>query len=121
MTNYKKLDTWKQAMELLKDVYLLTASYPKEEQYSLTSQTRRAAISVPTNIAEGMGRQYKKDTLQFLHISRGSLYELETLFSIAAAVNILQEQDYNEISSKINTCLRLLNGFITHIEYSQLK
>ena len=121
MTNYKKLDAWKQAMELLKDVYLLTASYPKEEQYSLTSQTRRAAISVPTNIAEGMGRQYKKDTLQFLHIARGSLYELETLFCIAATVNVLQEDAYQEISSKTETCLRILNGFINHIENSQLK
>jgi four helix bundle protein len=121
MTNYKTLEAWKQAMALLKDIYLLTANYPKEEQYSLISQTRRAAISVPTNIAEGMGRQYKKDTLQFLHIARGSLYELETLFCIAATVNILQEQDNQEISSKIDKCLRILNGFINHIENSPLK
>jgi four helix bundle protein len=121
MTNYKKLDAWKQAMELLKDVYQLTANYPKEEQYALTSQTRRAAVSVPTNIAEGMGRQYKKDTLQFLHIARGSLYELETLFCIAATVNVLHEQAYQEISSKTEICLRILNGFINHIENSPLK
>jgi four helix bundle protein len=121
MTNYKKLDAWKQAMELLKDVYQLTANYPKEEQYALTSQTKRAAVSVPTNIAEGMGRQYKKDTLQFLHIARGSLYELETLFTIAVTVNILQEQEFQHMSKQIDTCLRILNGFINHIENSSLK
>lgn len=78
MTNYKSLDAWKKAMELVKEVYLLTKSFPKEELYALTSQTKRAAVSISSNIAEGMGRNYKKDTIQFLHISRGSVYELET-------------------------------------------
>jgi four helix bundle protein len=71
MANYKTLDAWKTAMQLVKEVYLLTKKFPKEELYALTSQTKRAAVSVPANIAEGLGRQYKKDTLQFLHISRG--------------------------------------------------
>ena len=78
MGSYKDLDAWKNAMQLVKEVYLLTKKFPKEEMYALTSQAKRAAVSVPSNIAEGLGRQYKKDTLQFLHISRGSLYELET-------------------------------------------
>ena len=76
MKNYKQLDAWQVAMSLVKEIYLATKKYPKEELYALTSQTKRAAVSVPANIAEGLGRQYKKDTLQFLHISRGSLYEL---------------------------------------------
>jgi len=78
MGSYKDLDAWENAMQLVKEVYLLTKKFPKEEMYALTSQAKRAAVSVPSNIAEGLGRQYKKDTLQFLHISRGSLYELET-------------------------------------------
>ena len=71
MRSYKDLDAWKNAMQLVKEIYLLTKKFPKEELYALTSQTKRAAVSVPSNIAEGLGRQYKKDTLQFLHISRG--------------------------------------------------
>ena len=77
MSNYKKLDVWKQSMLLVKEIYLMTKKFPKEELYALTSQAKRAAISIPCNIAEGIGRNYKKDTIQFLHISGGSLYELE--------------------------------------------
>jgi four helix bundle protein len=121
MTNYKNLEAWKKAMELVKDVYLLTAAYPKEELYGLTSQTKRAAISVPSNIAEGMGRQYKKDTLQFLHIARGSLYELETLCNIAVMVDVLTEEAFHPIGEKIETSLRILNGFINHLERAKLK
>jgi four helix bundle protein len=73
MAHYKNLDAWNFAMSLVKEVYVLTKKYPKEELFALTSQTKRATVSVPSNIAEGLGRQYKKDTLQFLHISRGSL------------------------------------------------
>ena len=89
MSGYKDLEAWKQSMVLVKEVYLITKSFPKEELYSLTSQCRRAAVSVPSNIAEGIGRNYKKDTVQFLHITRGSLYELETLFGIAVMIGII--------------------------------
>ncbi len=93
MANYKSLEVWKFSMQLVKDFYQITKAYPKEELFSLTSQTRRAAISIPSNIAEGLGRQYKKDTLQFLHIARGSIYELETHLNIALMVEILAETD----------------------------
>jgi four helix bundle protein len=79
-------------MQLVKEVYLLTKNYPKEELFALTSQTKRAAVSVPSNIAEGMGRQYKKDTIHFLHIARGSIYELETHLNIALMVNIIEKE-----------------------------
>jgi four helix bundle protein len=78
MTGYKQLEAWKKSMLLVKEVYILTKLFPKEEQYVLASQIKRAAVSVPSNIAEGSGRNYKKDTIQFLHIARGSLYEVET-------------------------------------------
>ena len=81
MSNYKNLDAWKNAMQLGKEIYQITVKYPKEELFALTSQTKRAEVSIPSNLAEGIGRQYKKDTLQFLHISRGSIYELETLIN----------------------------------------
>jgi len=79
MKTYKNLDSWKKSMQLVKVIYLTVKDFPKEELYGLTSQIKRAAVSIPANIAEGIGRNYKKDTIQFLHISRGSLYELETL------------------------------------------
>lgn len=96
MTNYQNLDAWKVSVQLVKEIYLLTKQYPKEELYSLTSQTKGAAVSIPTNIAEGMGRQYKKDTIQFQYIARGSVYEVETLLNIALMTNIIDEKTFNQ-------------------------
>ena len=121
MAGYKKLDAWQQSMQLVKEVYLLTRTFPKEELYALTSQTKRAAVSVPCNIAEGTGRNYKKDTIQFLHISRGSLYELETLLNIGVMVEIIPEEGFNKISPLIDKCMQLLNGLIRYYEKSDLK
>lgn len=120
MTSYKNLDAWKNAMQLVKEVYLLTKKFPKDELYALTSQTKRAAVSVP-NIAEGLGRQYKKDTLQFLHISRGSLYELETLLNIAVMVEIITEEEFNKIIPALEKALQVLNGFINYNQKADLK
>ncbi len=89
MSNYKNLDVWKSSMETVKEIYQMTRLYPKEEKYGLINQTNRAAVSIPANIAEGMGRNYKKDTIQFLHVSRGSAYEVETLLSVAQMINII--------------------------------
>jgi four helix bundle protein len=121
MNNYKQLDAWKSAMVLVTEIYQLTKGYPKEEIYALTSQTKRAAISVAANIAEGLGRQYKKDTLQFLHIARGSLYELETLLIIAKNTTILAETMYNETELTWQKTIQLLNGFINYYEKAELK
>jgi len=116
MTAYKSLEVWKRAMMIVKEVYLLTKSYPKEELFSLTSQTRRAAISIPANIAEGIGRNFKKDTIQFLHVSRGSLYELETHLDIAVMVGLLDVEVYKPIETLIAEEYRLLNGLIKSYE-----
>ena len=121
MKSYKELDGWKKSMQLVKDVYLLIRTFPKEELYGLTSQIKRAAVSVPANIAEGVGRNYKKDTTQFLHISRGSLYELETLLNIAEMIGILQVEDFDKVSENINECARIINGLITYYEKPELK
>ncbi len=80
---YKELDVWKENKELVKLVYSLTNSLPPNEQFGLTLQIRRSAISIPSNIAEGIGRNHTKDTLQFLYIARGSAYELETQLIIS--------------------------------------
>lgn len=89
---------------------------PQRRAISLVSQTNRAAVSIPLNIAEGFGRQYKKDTLQFFHVSRGSLYELETVLNIGLMINIAREQEVNKILLLLETVLRLLNGLINSFE-----
>ena len=121
MTTYESLEVWKNSMELVKEVYHLTKDYPREELYSLTSQTRRSAISIPTNIAEGVGRNYRKDSVQFFHISRGSLYELETLLNIAVSLGMISAGTFEEFSKKISECIRRLNGLINYFEKTASK
>jgi len=99
---YTELETWKKARGLVKHIYLCTQSFPKEELYSLTSQIRRASISVPSNIAEGIGRNFDKETLQFLHISRGSLYEVETQIYLAYDLNYIRLEVLNDSLTKID-------------------
>ncbi len=101
MTNYQTLDVWKKSMSLVKGIYTELKFYHKEKMYALTSQTKRAAVSIPSNIAEGVGRNYKKDTVQFLHIARGSLYELETLLVITQMLEILKEEQFQKIQEQI--------------------
>jgi four helix bundle protein len=117
MTNYRKLEVWNLSMETIKEIYDLTKSYPKDEKYGLISQTNRAAVSIASNIAEGMGRNYKKDTIQFLHISRGSAYEVETLLSIAQMINIIDEENYNRLNKKLERNVQMINGLIKYLEH----
>jgi four helix bundle protein len=121
MSRYQDLDAWKISMQVVKEIYQLTNKYPKEELYSLTSQTRRAAISIPCNIAEGMGRQYKKDTLQFLHIARGSIYEVETLLNITILAEIMNREDINRVFPLLEKNVQVLNGLINYLKKSELK
>ena len=108
-------------MQLVDEIYKATKFFPREEIFALASQTKRAAISVPANIAEGMGRQYKKDTIQFLHIARGSLYELETLLTIAINAGFLSKDKYDIIIEIWNRTVQLLNGLINYFLKSELK
>jgi four helix bundle protein len=121
MTNYKTLDAWKQAMLLVKEVYRLMKKYSKEEMFGLVSQSKRAVVSIAANIAEGVGRNYKKDTIQFLHIARGSAYETETLLEAAVMVEILAEEDLDEVNILLLKCIQLINGLIRYYENSNLK
>lgn len=95
-------------------IYEISKYFPKEEIYGLTNQIRRCAVSVPSNIAEGCGRQTSKDTINFLHISRGSLYELETQCFVALDQRYIDERQFNAIFELIQSCKRLLNGFINY-------
>lgn len=121
MRNYQTLDVWKMNIQLVKEVYLVTKNYPKEESFSLTLQTKRAATSIAANIAEGMGRQHKKDTLHFLHIARGSVYELETHLTIALAVEIIEQEKFKGVESMIDEVVKLLCGLINYMNKAELK
>ena len=111
--DYKELDTWVQSRKLVKMVYILTKSFPRDEQFSLTSQVRRCVISVPSNIAEGCGRQSNKDTIHFLHIARGSLFELETQLILANDLEYISS-DIKTILEEVERVKKLLNGFINY-------
>jgi four helix bundle protein len=95
--------------------------YPNEEKFGLISQSKRAVVSIPCNIAEGIGRNYKKDTIQFLHIARGSLYELDTLIEIGAIVKFITSDDKKTFAERMEECLKLLNGLISYYESGHLK
>lgn len=112
--SYTELEAWKKARGLVKHIYLCTQSFPKEELYALTSQMRRASISVPSNIAEGLGRNFEKETMQFLHIAKGSLYEVETQIYLAYDLNYVNLENLNDSLTKIEECRRLLAGLINY-------
>ncbi len=111
---YTELDVWISSRELVKLVYELTNSYPKDELYSLTNQIRRSVVSIPSNIAEGCGRQSSKETIQFLFISRGSLYELETQLYLSKDLDYISKQELDKVLNKIISCKKLINGFINY-------
>ena len=111
---FTSLEVWKESRKLTNLVYEKTKRFPKDELFGLTNQIRRCAVSVPSNIAEGCGRRTSNDTIQFLHISRGSLYELETQIYISLDQNYISEIEFNEIANQILICKKLLNGFINY-------
>lgn len=110
--SFKDLIVWQRAMRLVKDIYRATDSFPKEELYVLTAQLRRAAISIPSNIAEGKGRFSRPDFLHFLMQARGSLYELQTQVMIAADLHYLSESAVRNLQDECDEVARMLNGLV---------
>ena len=106
---------WQKAMVLVTDVYSLTKTFPREEIYGLTSQTRRAAASVPANIAEGQGRRLGREFHQFLGNARGSLMELDTHLELALRVGYLSGEQHAAIRAKLDEVGRVLNGMMRSI------
>jgi len=116
ITSYKDLEVWKKGIENVTEIYRMTNSFPQSEIYALTSQIRRSSISIPANIAEGWGRRKTKAFIQFLSISSGSLYELETLLIIAFNVNYIEKEVLDAYSARIEIIGKMLNSLINKLE-----
>lgn len=113
-TKYTELNVWIEAKKLVLEAYLSTKVFPKEEQFGLVSQMRRCAVSVPSNIAEGCGRNYAKDSLQFFYIARGSLYELETQIYLSTDLCYITSSNSERLLHQLEVVRKLLNGFIRY-------
>lgn len=111
MHNYRELKIWQEGRKLVKTVYSISANFPKEEIYGLTSQIRRAAISVPSNIAEGTGRSSDKEFKRFLEFAIGSLFELDTQMTLASDLNFAPAEDFEIIRQDINALVRMIVKF----------
>lgn len=116
--NFRDLKIWPSGMEIVLCIYGLTGKYPKEELFSLVSQMRRAAVSMPSNIAEGFARQHNKEYTQFLYISLGSAAELETQIEISFKLNYINESSRNELIEKIKQFSRMTTSLINCVSAS---
>ncbi len=121
MNTHRDLIVWKESMLLVSLLYQCIESFPKEELYGISSQIRRAAVSVPANISEGAARQHPREYLQFLRISLGSLSELETLLLIAKDLNYLDADCHEEIQKKIKRIMIMLSALIRSLNQKLLK
>ncbi|MBA4409751.1 MAG: four helix bundle protein [Bacteroidota bacterium] len=111
MHNYKEMKIWQKARTLVKVVYEISKKLPKEELYGLTSQIRRAVVSIPANIAEGAGRGTDRDFHHFLDISRGSLFELDTLLILTNDLDYITESDLNPAFESISEIIKMMISF----------
>lgn len=110
--SYKSLIVWQKAKSLAVEVYRVTEKFPKSEQFGLTSQLRRAAVSIASNIAEGQGRVTKGEFIQFLGHARGSILEVETQFAIAADLRLISPSEHGQFELRTAEVLRLTNGLM---------
>ena len=120
VNNFKELNVWKASIKLVKDVYQVTKSYPKVEDYTLTSQIRRAAISVPSNISEGAGKSSTAEYIRFVDISLGSLAELETQIIISYELGYIELKQQNELLTDINKIGKMLGAMRMSLEKKKI-
>ena len=116
---YKELQVWQKAMDLVVEIYKISKLLPKEETYGISDQIRRAAVSIPSNIAEGQSRNSAKEFIQFLSIARGSLAELETQLLICVKVNMLTNENINNAQIAIIEIGKMIKGLMIKLN-SQL-
>jgi four helix bundle protein len=115
-SDFRNLKVWQKSMELTAEIYRLVKSLPKEECFALSDQMRRAAVSIPSNIAEGRGRNSDKDFVRFLSISRGSLWELSTQLDICLMMNYLTEQQVQNAKNYIDEISKIMTALSNSLE-----
>ncbi|HEY3103531.1 MAG TPA: four helix bundle protein [Pyrinomonadaceae bacterium] len=116
MRPHEKLDVWKKSIDFVVNLYKATEAFPKEERFGLTSQLRRAAVSIPANIAEGAARRSDKEVAHFLSNSQGSASEVKTELLIAHRLTFLHESDYSVLRSSLDEIGRMLTGLSQHVQ-----
>ena len=117
-SSYKDLKAWQRSMQLVQEIYRITLTFPKNETFGLTSQMRRAAISIPSNIAEGKGRSTDRDFIHFLCNARGSVLELETQLMIANGLRYITKEQAEALMNETEQIGKMLNGLIHALEKS---
>jgi four helix bundle protein len=115
LNSYKELIVWQKSMELAKEIYFLTKEFPKSEIFGLTSQMRRAAISIPSNIAEGFNRRHKKEFTQFVSVAFGSGAELETQILLSESLKYGKEEDFKKCDALLCEVMKMLNKLIANL------
>jgi four helix bundle protein len=115
VTDFKRLKVWQKAHEMTMDTYRVTAAFPREEMYGLTSQLRRAAASIGANIAEGCGRRSDGEMCRFLQIARGSASEAEYHFLLARDLHFLPEKDFQKLTRQADELQRMLTGLMQSV------
>ena len=116
METHKDLRVWQQSIEMVTSIYKITKAFPKDEIFGLVSQMHRAAVSVPSNIAEGYARGTDKEKLHFLRISSGSMSEIETQLILSLNLGYIGQETYNELSEQITSVWKQLNALISSIK-----
>ena len=116
MKNYKELFVWQKGISLTVEAYRITEQFPEKEKFALANQIQRAAVSIPSNIAEGWGRGTTKEYIHFLYIAKGSLMELETQIIIAYKLEYIDQTDYDRISNLITSIAMMLNKLISKLK-----
>jgi four helix bundle protein len=118
---YRDLLTWQKSLALVTEIYRVSRSFPKDEVYGLAQQMRRSAVSIPSNIAEGYGRNSTSDYVRFLHVASGSLYELQTQAEIALNLRYLKKSDFDKLYESSREIERMLSSLIRKLENSRGK
>ncbi len=120
LKNYKDLKVWQKSYELCLEIYRITAKFPKEERYGLTSQIRRSVVSIPSNIEEGYGRKTTLDYIRMLYISYGSVCELETQILLAGDLDLIEKGELGTLQKDIAEIERMLKALIKSLENKPL-
>ena len=111
MHNFKELIIWNKSMDITLDVYQETKKFPEEEKFNLVSQIRRSAVSIPSNIAEGAGRNSDKEFTQFLGIAKGSSFELQTQLIISNKLNFISDEKFEALNNAVEEVQKMISGF----------